>query len=42
MYCDYPLDNDSTLEINLKISTLFESLNGSTDENDFGITNKHQ
>ena len=40
MYCDYPLDNDSTLEINLtkhlKILTLFESiLTALTDENGF-------
>ena len=40
MYCDYPLDNDSTLEINLtkhlKISTLFYSIQTVlTDENGF-------
>ena len=45
MYCDYPLDNDSTLEINLtkhlKSSTLFESiLTVLTDENEFWNNNK--
>ena len=38
MYCDYPLDNDSTLEINLtkhlKSLTLFKSISMAlTDEN---------
>ena len=47
MYCDYPLDTDSTLEINLtkhlKISTLFNQFKRSLlIKMDFEITTKHQ